>query len=190
MDNFLWQGVGGRQCCKEIGVLCVDFGWGLLSYQGFRNEGFRTPDRLLPATCLFTWPDFMKGYFAGILVCATIAGVGFLLNAMNPGQDEFETFALAQMKQELCPKVPVFGKDCPKFMDEDKVQVKEIVRQNTRREDFGLFSRYQTQLSLRSIVPPEAVPFLSILPMATSYDLATVGVMGRFYIYQAKEEKL
>ena len=132
----------------------------------------------------------MKGCFAGILVCATIGGIGFLLNAMNPSQDEFETFALAQMKQELCPKVPVFGKDCPRFMDENKVKVKEILRQNTQREDFGLFSRYQTHLSLRSIVPPEAVPFLSMLPMATSYDLATVGVMGNFYIYQAKEKKL
>lgn len=132
----------------------------------------------------------MKGCFAGILVCATIGGVGFLLNAMNPSQEEFETFALVQMKQELCPKVPVFGKDCPRFMDENKVKVKEILRQNTQRENFGLFSRYQTHLSLRSIVPPEAVPFLSILPMATSYDLATVGIMGNFYIYQAKEKKL
>ena len=152
------------------------------------HHGF--PDRSFAAPCLSIWPDFMKGCFAGILVCATIGGIGFLLNAMNPSQDEFETFALAQMKQELCPKVPVFGKDCPRFMDENKVQVKEILRQNTQRDDFGLFSQYQTHLSLRSIVPPEAVPFLSMLPMATSYDLATVGVMGNFYIYQAKEKKL
>jgi Domain of unknown function (DUF4359) len=132
----------------------------------------------------------MKGCLSGILFCGAIAGLGFLLNSMNPSQDEYETFALKQMRQELCPKVPVFGKDCPRFLIDNEKAVKKIVRDSTRREDFGLFSRYETHLSLRSILPPEAMPLLSMLPISTGYDLATVGVLGNFYIYQAKEKKL
>ncbi len=132
----------------------------------------------------------MKGCLSGIVFCAAIAGLGFMFNSMNPSQAEYETFALKQMKRELCPKVPVFGKDCPRFLDENETEVKKILRERTRREDFGLFSRYETHLSLRSILPPEAVPFLSMLPISTGYDLETIGVLGNFYIYQAKEKKL
>lgn len=132
----------------------------------------------------------MKGCLSGILLCAAIGGVGILLNSTNPGQDEFETFALAQMKQELCPKVPVFGKDCPRLLEENQKDVKAMLRKHTIRRDYGLFSRYATHLSLRSILPPEATPFLSMIPIASGYDLDTVGVLGNFYVYQAKENKL
>lgn len=132
----------------------------------------------------------MKGCLSGILVCAAIGGLGILLNVTNPSQADYETFALQQMTLELCPKVPVFGKDCPRFLDENQEEVKSIVRKHTRRHDYGVFSRYETHLSLRSILPGEALPFLSMLPIATGYDLETVGVLGNFYIYQAKEKQL
>ncbi len=132
----------------------------------------------------------MKGCLSGILLCAAIGGLGLVLNSTNPSQDDYETFALEQMTRELCPKVPVFGKDCPRFLDENQKEVKSMIREHTRRQDYGVFSRYETHLSLRSILPPEAVPFLSMLPIATGYDLETVGVLGNFYIYQAKEKQL
>lgn len=133
----------------------------------------------------------MKGCLWGLGLTAIVGGMGFMLYSMNPTQEEFETFALTQMQKELCPKVPMgFGKDCPRFLDENQAEVKRLLRKHTVRTDYGLFSRYETHLTLRSLLPAEIAPMLSIVPIATGYDLETVGVLGNFYIYQAKEKKM
>jgi hypothetical protein len=132
----------------------------------------------------------MKGCLWGLGLTIGVGALGALMASTNPGQDEFESYALGQMKTELCARVPMgFGKDCPRFLDENQTSVKEMIRKNTQRKDYYFFSQYQTQLSLRSILPEGAMPLLSLVPIPTGYDLETVGVFGNFYIYQAQSKK-
>ena len=49
----------------------------------------------------------------------------------------------------------------------------EVISQQTKRQNFLLFSIYQADLSLPS-------------PLA-EYHLSTMGILGNFYIYQAKK---
>ena len=132
----------------------------------------------------------MKGCLWGLGLTIAVGGLGALMVSTNPGPDEFETYALGQMKTELCTRVPAgFGKECPRFLEENKTSVKEMIRQNTQRRDYYFFSRYQTSLSLRSVLPQEAMPLLSLMPIPTGYDLETIGIFGNFYIYQARSKQ-
>ena len=132
----------------------------------------------------------MKGCLWGLGLTIGVSLLGVLMVATNPGPDEFETYALEQMKIELCTRVPAgFGKECPRFLEGNKVSVKEIIRRNTNRRDYYFFSRYQTSLSLRSVLPQNVMPFLSLMPIPTGYDLETVGIFGNFYSYQARSKQ-
>ncbi len=132
----------------------------------------------------------MKGCLWGLGLTIGVGGLGALMVSTNPGPDEFETYALGQMKTELCAKVPAgFGKECPRFLEENKEEVKQIIRRNTHRRDYYLFSHYQTSLSLRSVLPQDVMPFLSLMPIPTGYDLETVGIFDNFYIYHAQSKQ-
>ncbi|MCY7407881.1 MAG: DUF4359 domain-containing protein [Alkalinema sp. CAN_BIN05] len=132
----------------------------------------------------------MRGYLWGLGLTIGVGLLGALMVSTNPGPDEFEAYALEQMKTQLCKQVPAgFGKECPRFLEQNKVSVKEMIRENTQRRDYYFFSRYQTSLSLRSVLPQEIMPFLSLMPIPTGYDLETVGIFSNFYIYQAQSKQ-
>ena len=119
-----------------------------------------------------------------------VGALGALMVSTDPSPDEFEAYALEQMKTKLCTKVPAgFGKECPRFLEENKVSVKEMIRENTQRRDYYFFSYYKTSLSLRSVLPQDVMPLLSLMPIPTGYDLETVGIFGNFYIYQAQSKQ-
>lgn len=110
--------------------------------------------------------------------------------ATNPEPNAFEAFAIDQMKSELCPQVPLgLAKQCPRLVEENQEQVKAFIRGNTQRQNYWLFSYYQTQLSLRSVVPDSMSPVLSALPIPTGYDLETIGVLGQFYVYRTESKR-
>ncbi len=132
----------------------------------------------------------MKGCLWGLGLMIAVGALGALMASTNPSPDEFEAYALEQMKTKLCTQVPAgFGKECPRFLEENKVSVKEIIRENTQRRDYYFFSHYKTSLSLRSVLPQDAMPLLSLMPIPTGYDLETVGIFGNFYIYQAQSKR-
>ena len=132
----------------------------------------------------------MKGCLWGLGLTIAVGALGALMVSTNPGPDEFEVYALEQMKTQLCTQVPAgFGKECPRFLEENKASVKDVIRKNTQRRDYYFFSRYQTSLSLRSVLPQEMMPFLSLMPIPTGYDLEPVGIFGNFYIYQAQSKQ-
>lgn len=116
--------------------------------------------------------------------------MGALMVSTNPSPEQFEVYALEQMKTELCRQIPAgLEKQCPRFLEENKASVKRMIHENTQRRDYYFFSRYQTSLSLRSVLPPGVMPFLALMPIPSGYDLETVGILGNFYIYQAQSKQ-
>ena len=131
----------------------------------------------------------MKGCLWGLGLTIGVGALGGLMVLTNPGPNEFEDYALVQMKTRLCTRVPAgFGEECPRFLEQNKGAVKQMIRENTKRRDYFFFSRYQTNLSLRSVLPQNLMPFLSLMPIPMGYDLETVGIFGNFYIYDAQSK--
>ena len=99
-----------------------------------------------------------------------IIGVGFLLGGLGallactyPKVDAFESFAIDQVKSELCPQVPLgLAKDCPRLVDENQPMLKGWIRSNTQSQNYGLFTQYETTLSVRELVPEPARPLLAL----------------------------
>ncbi|MBE9030060.1 DUF4359 domain-containing protein [filamentous cyanobacterium LEGE 11480] len=119
-----------------------------------------------------------------------LAGLGALCFWTNPKSEAFETFAIERVKDELCPQVPLgLAKDCPRLVDENQPMLKGWIRQNTQTQNYGLFTQYETTLSVRELVPEPARPFLGLVPLPESYRLRTIGVLGRFVIYGAESPR-
>ncbi|KAM3096826.1 DUF4359 domain-containing protein [Phormidesmis sp. 146-12] len=125
----------------------------------------------------------MSRLIAGVLGVAVL-GAGVALAMTNPKQEAFEEFALERIREDACKELPLgLDKQCPKFVDDNRAELKKIITQNTERRDFGIFSYYETNLSVRSLVPQ-----LSILPLP-AYRFETVGLFGKFYLYEATKQR-
>ncbi|KAM3109128.1 DUF4359 domain-containing protein [Phormidesmis sp. 146-33] len=125
----------------------------------------------------------MSRLIAGVLGVAVL-GAGVALAMTNPKQEAFEEFALERIREDACKELPLgLDKQCPKFVDDNRAELKKIITQNTERRDFGIFSYYETNLSVRSLVPQ-----LSILPLP-AYQFETVGLFGKFYLYEATKQR-
>jgi Domain of unknown function (DUF4359) len=119
-----------------------------------------------------------------------LGGLGTLLAVTNPSADAFEDFAIERVQVELCPQVPLgLAGDCPRLVNENQKMLKGWIRQNTQTQNYGLFTQYETTLSVRDLVPEPARPFLAMIPLPDNYRLRTIGVLGRFVIYGAKSER-
>jgi Domain of unknown function (DUF4359) len=129
-----------------------------------------------------------KWQIVGGLMIA-VGAIGALLAGTNPAPEAFESFALDRVKSELCPQVPLgLAADCPRLVDENQPMLKGWIRQNTQAQSYGLFTQYETTLSVRDLVPEPARPFLALMPLPRNYRLRTIGVLGRFVIYGAQSE--
>ncbi|KAM3105077.1 MULTISPECIES: DUF4359 domain-containing protein [unclassified Phormidesmis] len=125
----------------------------------------------------------MSRLIAGVLGVAVL-GAGVALAMTNPKQEAFEEFALERIREDACKELSLgLDKQCPKFVDDNRAELKKIITQNTERRDFGIFSYYETNLSVRSLVPQ-----LSILPLP-AYQFETVGLFGKFYLYEATKRR-
>ncbi|MGG6268823.1 DUF4359 domain-containing protein [Leptolyngbya sp. AN03gr2] len=112
-----------------------------------------------------------------------VLGLAGVMAVTNPDEAAFGEFALEQVKTQGCKEVPqIIRQQCPQFVQDNQAQVKKLIVQSTERQNYGLFSLYRTNLSTRSIVPD--LPVFLDLP---AFQLETVGMMGKFYIYQAEE---
>jgi Domain of unknown function (DUF4359) len=124
------------------------------------------------------------------VVAIGLGGLGTLLAVTNPSADAFEDFAIERVQVELCPQVPLgLAGDCPRLVQENQTMLKGWIRQNTQAQNYGLFTQYETVLSVRELVPVPARPFLAMIPLPHNYRLRTIGVLGRFVIYGAKSER-
>lgn len=122
--------------------------------------------------------------FLGIVGLVVLGSAG-LMALTNPDETAFGEFALQQVKTQGCKEVPqIIREQCPQFVQDNQSQVKKLITQSTKRENYGLFSIYRTNLSTRSIVPN--LPIFLDLP---AFQLETVGMFGKFYIYQAEQRR-
>ena len=113
---------------------------------------------------------------------AIILGLGAIAFLTNPGQQRYRQYADAILKTELqdrvCQEVSEdlaqwLESQCYVLVSTASPYLAEIVTQQTTRHNFLLFSIYQADLPLPSPLP--------------TYHLETIGILGNFYTYQAKE---
>ena len=119
---------------------------------------------------------------AGIVGVLLLVGT-VTLAMTNPKQEAFENFAVQRIREDACKKAPLgLASQCPRFVDDNQAEIKKVIARNTDRQDYLVFSFYQTDLSVRAIVPD-----LAFLPGMPTYHFETVGLFGKFYLYEAKK---
>ncbi len=107
---------------------------------------------------------------------------GILMVITNPCKQDYEVYATEALsfylKDRVCPQAPavlggVVQSYCKTLVDTGRPQIKKIIANTTTRQNFLIFSIYETELSLPSPVP--------------SYQFQTIGVMQNFYTYEAEK---
>ncbi len=133
----------------------------------------------------------MKGLpIIAVVGGVALVGVGVAMAVSNPTQAVYEDYATQQMisygQENICPKAPTFlgnslQGQCSSLLNSHQPEIKQIISQSTQRQNYILFSLYQTDFSISTLVP-----FLpaNVLP---SYHFQAVGVFGNFYVYQSQK---
>ena len=124
------------------------------------------------------------------LVIAGVAliGIGAAMALTNPKQDAYNQFATQRLSQyleeEVCPDAGnLFLKSsCTSLVKDNQSAIRDIIVSSTKRQDYWLWSTYQTNLSLDPILP-------SILDgVLPAYRVSTIGVFNQFLIHQAQKQ--
>lgn len=101
--------------------------------------------------------------------------IGILITT-NPGTEKYEQYASkalnSYLKDRVCQEVTeVLENSCTILVDIARPQLAVAIAKTTQRNNFLVFSIYQTDLSIPSAVP--------------DYQFKTVGILDYFYTYQA-----
>jgi len=121
-----------------------------------------------------------------------IIGAAGILGATNPSMENYADFATKEaiiyLETDACTqKLPIVGNsfqdECIKTAQSPDTQarIRSLIIENTDRRNYGIFSLYKTDLTVKDIVPflPE-----NLLP---KYQAESVGVLKLFKTYGAKE---
>lgn len=105
-----------------------------------------------------------------------------ILLVTNPGIGKYETYASQQLityfKNDVCPQITEFDRietACGILIDTARPQIKIASIENTRQQNFLLFSLYQTNFALPPIIP--------------EYNFITLGIADRFFTYQSESSQ-
>jgi hypothetical protein len=110
-----------------------------------------------------------------------LVGVGILMVITNPEQKAYEKYATQQIdnyvKENVCSQLSpglsnVLEGQCHAMLDVARPQLQETIAKQTTRQNFLLFSVYQTELSL---------PFSML-----DYNFYTLGFCQNFFVYQTE----
>ena len=110
-------------------------------------------------------------------------GIGAIAFVTNPGEQQYQEYAdltlRTKIKDKICEQVSQdlgvwLEGQCHIIVTTASPYIAEVISQQTERNNFILFSIYQTDLSLPS-------------PLS-NYHLETIGAFGNFYIYQAQKQ--
>jgi hypothetical protein len=116
----------------------------------------------------------------GIVGIITI-GIGAIAFLTNPGEQKYQKYADTAIKNEFKDKVCTqviedlgvwLEGQCHLLIDVASPHLAQVVSQQTKRQNFLLFSIYQADLPLPAPFP--------------KYHVETIGILGTFYTYQAK----
>ena len=109
-----------------------------------------------------------------------LIGLGTSMVLTNPGQTRYESYATdtltLYLKQEVCSQASgglgsFLASHCKTLVDTGKPHLQQVIAKKTIRQNYLLFSIYETELFL-----PYPVP---------NYEFGTIGVFQQFYTYQA-----
>jgi len=113
-----------------------------------------------------------------------VLGIAGGMVATNPSRESYHNYAAAEMnrrlKEQFCGD---FSKDfvkkqCENLLnDMGEERMQKIIADSTQRNNYFLFSIYQTEFDF------------SPLPKAKSYQFTTVGVVQNFWTIQAKQQQ-
>jgi uncharacterized protein YceK len=110
-----------------------------------------------------------------------LVGLGIFMTSTNPPEKAYENYAVQQidtyLKENFCSELPkgldnVLKGQCHTMLDVARPQLGKKIAQATTRQNFLLFSVYQTQLSL---------PFSEL-----DYNFSTVAFCQNFFVYEAE----
>ncbi len=107
--------------------------------------------------------------------CAIAAGVLGLLALSNPDRRYYELYVTETLSDYLidrvCARIPDFSDICREFTIEHEDDLRAIVRDRTKRSNFGLFSLYYTEIEL---------------PVLPAVEIRAVGAAARFFPYDVR----
>jgi hypothetical protein len=133
--------------------------------------------------------NFKVGAYLAAMVCL---GLGVAMAVTNPNQESYNQYAaqrLAQyLQEEECVKIEDSLRDLCQLLEREQGQslLRQLVSQNTERQNYFLFSIYKTNLSTRDVVPSFLSGLLALPSL--SYEFETVGLFSNFQIYRAERE--
>jgi hypothetical protein len=125
---------------------------------------------------------FRRLTIAGIV----FAGLGAALAITNPRPASFDQYATERLSEylqtEVCPDAgSLLTGACSQAIQDNQTAIASLVAKGTRRENYGLWSVYQTNLSLDPLLP-------SLLDGSLpSYYVETIGILNGFHIIKAEE---
>lgn len=117
-----------------------------------------------------------------LLFGTALIGISAVMIATNPDNTAYQEYAddtlNVYLKEQLCTQVSqplknFLQSQCYSLIDTTRPHLSQIVAHNTQRYNFVLFSIYQTNLSISSLLP--------------QYNINTIGLLENFYIYQAEQ---
>lgn len=112
----------------------------------------------------------------------TLIVLATILLITNPGSEQYELYAADKLtiylKDNVCRQVTEqvnkqLRSPCHILIDTARPQLRLALYKNTQKQNFFLFSIYQTQLA--------------IAPLTPEYHFATLGICNRFFTYQAEQ---
>jgi hypothetical protein len=127
----------------------------------------------------------MKGFKVSVyLILMVLAGLGGAMFATNPGPTAYDNYATERLSDYLqetaCPQAgETLQQPCEDLLENNKSELKQLIANNTERENFWLFSIYRTNLSFN-------LPIIG--PLLPSYHFETVGVFSGFHTYKAERQ--
>ena len=111
---------------------------------------------------------------------AGLIGLGVVMIVTNPGKHAYEKYSTktltSYLKQEVCSQSSgVLGgflsDHCKTLVDIGKTNIHKVISNKTVRQNYLLFSIYETEL----LLPPPI----------SNYEFETIGIFQKFYTYQA-----
>lgn len=120
----------------------------------------------------------LKLGFSGIV----LLGLGGLMIVTNPGRQDYQQYAAqtinSRLKEKVCNEASEtmgswLQSHCHTLVDTASPQLSQVIDRQTKRQNFLLFSIYQTNFFVPSPLP--------------NYHFATVGLFDNFFTYQAEK---
>lgn len=139
---------------------------------------------------------------SGFKWIASVLGIGVIGGAIallvtNPKQDAYEDYAVTQLQtqldNELCQDAPAFLESvCQSLVSNNDGFLKATVSSSTVRHNYYVLSIYETDLdpmaAVEQVLPSGLSLSIGNAEGVPSYHAKTVGVLGQFITYEAKQQ--